>query len=222
MTRLYGKTSKFVRHVRDTTYTIGPQRMRAIPFWYCKSDETRTDGQDKSDTFGMPLGSIIAKHKLETLVTPYTVEPQKIYMARLVLSFHDVLAPEVMGQSVDEQSYQDATPIVANVTSFIQMYPVVATKQVIHQPAEYDISGIDTLKLNDTVHHFINKLSKVIVFDQRPLMGDKWQRVPAKAKRINPYTWYGVLVFNDSVRGGTPADTNIDINFKEYLEEWAI
>lgn len=93
MARLYGKTTKFVRHVRDNTYTVGPQRAMMIPFWYAKSDETRTDGQDKADTFGMPLGSVITKHKVETLVTPYTIEPQKIYMARLKLSFHDVLAP---------------------------------------------------------------------------------------------------------------------------------
>ena len=221
MSKLYGKTTKFIRHVRDTTYTVGPQRAMLIPFWYAKSDETRTDGQDKSDTFGMPLGSVITKHKVETLVTPYTVEPQKLYMARLKLSFHDVLSPQVCGITIDQPSYQ-GTVTKADVTSFLQFYPDEDTKRAVHPSAEFDISGIDTLKLDDRIHHFLGKLSKTVVFDQRPLMGDKWQRIPAKAKRINDFTWYGMFVFNDSPRGATPADTNLDINLKEYLEEWAL
>lgn len=80
MVRLYGKTTKFIRHQMDNDYVVEPQRAMLIPFWYAKSDETRTDGEDKSDTFGMPLGSKISRHKLELLVTPETIEPQKLYI----------------------------------------------------------------------------------------------------------------------------------------------
>ncbi len=81
--------------------------------------------------------------------------------------------------------------------------------------------GIAEWKLDDNIHHWIN-LKKITVFDQRPLMGERYQRIPSKVKRINDYTFYGLFIFNDSTRGGTPADTDVTVNLKEYWEELAI
>lgn len=221
MVRLYGKPTKFIRHQMDTEYIIEPQRAMLIPFYYAKSDETRTDGEDKSDNYGMPLGSRISKQKLELLVTPETIKPQKLYMQRLKLSFHDVLAPEVCGITIDQSAYQ-GTVTKANVTSMLQFYPDVDTKRAVHATGQIDTSGIDSVKLEDKLKHFLGSLKHTVVFDQRPLMSDRWQKIPAKAKRINDYTWYGLWVFNDSERGATPADTQLTLNVKQYLEEWAL
>ena len=60
------------------------------------------------------------------------------------------------------------------------------------------------------------------VFDQRPLMGERWQRVPSKVKRINLNTYYGLFIFNDAPRGATPADTQVKIDIKSYYEEMAL
>ncbi len=81
--------------------------------------------------------------------------------------------------------------------------------------------GIQEWMMDDYIKHWIN-LKKITVFDQRPLMGDRWQKVPSKVKRINEGTWYGMMIFNDSVRGGTPADTQVKVNIKDYYEEMAI
>lgn len=221
MVRLYGKLTKFIRHNTDTDYVIEPQRAMLIPFWYAKSDETRTDGDDLSDNFGMPLGSKITKHKLELLVTPETIKPQKMYLQRLKLSFHDVLAPEVCGVTIDQSAYQGAVT-KANVTSYLQFFPDVDTLRANHPTGQIDTSGIDTVKLADKLKHFLGALKHAVVFDQRPLMSDRFQKIPAKVKRINDYTWYGMWIFNDSPRGATPADTQITVNVKQYMEEWAL
>lgn len=222
MARLYGKPTKFIRHVTDQDYVIEPQRAMLIPFWYCATDATtRVDGADLNNEFKMPLGSKIAKHRTEMLVTPYTVEPQKIFIAVLKLSFHDALSPVVNGITIDQAAYQGAVT-KANVTSYLQFYTDVDTKRAVHPTGLIDTSGIDSVYLQDNLRHFLGRLKKAIVFDQRPLMGDRKQRVPAKVKRINDYTWYGLWVFNDAPRGGTPADTQVSINLKQYIEEWAL
>jgi hypothetical protein len=221
MTRFFGKTTKFVRHVTDQTYTIEPQRAQIIPFWYFDPNATtRTDGQDLSDEFTMPEGSKITKHKLEMLVTPYTVEPQKIFLGRVKLSFHDLFSPQVCGTQFSLTDYQD-TPTGANATSFIRIWPDSDYVPNNSMDSDTDLSGIDTVMLDDYFKHFVG-LKKAIVFDQRPLMSDKFQRIPAKVKRINKGTFYGLWVFNDAPRGATAADTQIDINVKQYLEEWAL
>jgi hypothetical protein len=221
MGRFFGKPTKLVRHVTDNTYTIGPQRAQIIPFWYYDSTATsRTDGQDLADEFKMPEGSRITKHKLEMLVTPYTIEPQKLFIGRVKLSFNDMYAPSVCGTKFSVSSYQ-TTPTGANATNYIQIYPDSNEKANNNMTTDTDLGGIDTVLLDDHFKHWIN-LKKAIVYDQRPLMSDKFQRVPSKVKRVNKGTFYGLFVFNDSVRGATPADTQVDINVKQYLEEWAL
>ena len=39
--------------------------------------------------------------------------------------------------------------------------------------------GIKEWLLDDNIKHSIN-MKKVTVFDQRPLMGERWQRIPSK------------------------------------------
>lgn len=216
----YGKPTKFVRHVNDTSYTIGPQRAQIMPLWYTDSGATsRTDGQDLSE-LTMAVGSRIAKHKLEMLVTPYTVEPQKLYYGFVKLSFHDIFAPSVCGTTFSLTDYQ-TTPTGANATSHIQLVPDSSGDIINNMDTDVDVSGIDTVLLDDYFKHWI-RLNKAVVFDQRPLMTDKRMRIPAKVKRCNPYTFYGIWMFNDAPRGATPADTQVDVNIKQYIEEWAI
>lgn len=216
----FGKPQKYVRHVTDQTYSIEPQRARLIPFWYYDSTATaRTDGQDLADQFKMPEGSRITKHHLEVLVTPYTIEPQKLYIGRVKLSFNDMYAPSVCGTEFSVSAYQ-TTPTGSNATSYLRIWPDSGEKAN-HPTADIDVSGIDTVKLDDFFKHWV-RLNKTVVFDQKPLMSDKKQRIPSKVKRINKGTWYGLWIFNDAPRGVTPADTQIDINIKQYIEEYAL
>lgn len=218
----YGKPTKFIRHVTDTTYTLGPQRAQLLPFWYADTGATaRTDGADLADEFKMPLGSRITKHKVTMLVSPNGLDPQKLYIAPVKLSFHDVLAPAVLGTEIDQTAYQTGTA-GSTTTSHLRFWVDKDLKKANHSSTEFDVSGIDTVLLDDTFKHFVGRLKQNVVFDQRPLMSDKFQRVPSKVKRINDYTWYGLWIFNDAVRGATPADTEVDINLKQYIEEWAL
>lgn len=220
MSRFYGKPTKFIRHVNDTGYTIGPQRAQIIPLWYYSNGATsRTDGADLSE-LTMPLGSRITKHKLEMLVTPYTVEPQKLYYGFVKLSFNDMYAPSVCGETFSLSAYQ-TTPTGATATSHIQVWPDSNKVANNNMTSDTDVSGIDTVLLDDYFKHWV-RLRKAVVFDQRPLMTDRKMRIPSKVKRINEGTFYGLWIFNDAPRGGTPADTQVDVNVKQYIEEWAL
>jgi hypothetical protein len=222
MSRFFGKPTKFIRHVTDETVTLGPQRAQIIPFWYYNDSATaRVDGADLTEKT-MPLGSLISKHRIEMLVTPYTVEPQKLYYGMVKLSFHDVFAPSVCGSRFSLDAFQ-GTPTDTNATTFLKLWPADTDVTEVQNglSADFDTGGIDAVKLDDYFKHWV-RLNKAVVFDQRPLMTDKFMRVPAKVKRINDGTFYGMWIFNDAVRGGTPADTQVDINLKQYIEEWAI
>lgn len=226
---LYGKPIKHVRHVDDTTFTVGPQRFYLHSFWKCSTGAaTRSDGQDLQDIKTCPLGSKITSQKIEILVTPKTIEPQQFYMGRLKLSFNDCWSEPICGVEIDQTSYQGTTTRTALTNAITaNIFVDKDNKQVKGMDVEKEIGGsasgfgIAEWKLDDNIHHWIN-LKKLTVFDQRPLMGERFQRIPAKVKRINPYTFYGLFIFNDSTRGGTPADTDITVNIKEEWNELAI
>lgn len=232
---LYGRPTKHVRHVDHDTFTLEPQRFRMHLFWqYAVSGVTsRSDGQDLQDDKLCPLGSKITKHKVDMLVTPETIEPQQIYMGRVKLSFNDVYSTAICGGRVHQASYQDtATENFAVETNAItpHLFPYengTGTLQVAGGGTTEEIGGsgsgygIAEWLLDDNIKHWINA-KKLTVFDQRPLMGSKWQRIPAKVKRINEGTLYGLWIFNDSPRGATPADTQVTIDIKSYWEELAL
>ncbi len=235
---LYGRPLKHIRYSNEQTITLEPQRFFLHKIWeYNSSATARTDGLDLSSTTGakMPLGSKVTKHKLEILVTPETIEPQQLYIGRIKLSFHDIYSPTLNGGVFNQQSYggttnEDHTLLTNSITphmwpddrdsgATIQVAGAEATNQEIGGSGSG--FGIQEWKLDDNIHHWIN-LKKVTVFDQRPLMGERFQRIPSKVKRINEGTFYGMFFFNDSVRGATAADTQLTINLKEYIEELAI
>lgn len=229
---LYGKPTKLIRHVDDETFTVGPQRFYVHQFWkHANTGYTaRTDGLDLQDEKIAPAGGIVKKHKMEILVTPETIEPQQLYIGRIKLSFHDIYAEPICGGTFDQASYQDTATEDFTVTSNAigsHLFPNDDALDVRGEESEQEIGGsgsgygIAEWMLDDNIKHFIN-LKKVTVFDQRPLMGERWQKIPSKVKRFNPFTFYGLFIFNDSTRGGTPADTQVTVNIKSYWEEMAL
>ncbi len=234
---LFGKPTLHIRHSNEVTHTIEPQRFVIHRFWAFSAGATaRTDGLDLTGTGGssMPKGSKITKHKMDILVTPETIEPQQIYMGRIKLSFTDVLNFAICGGRFNQASFGDTTTmdfeVIANaicpqlfsddaVTTDIS----VKGQNVANQEIGGSGSGLGITEwtLDDHIKHWIN-LKKITVFDQRPLMGERWQRVPSKVKRVNEGCFYGLMIFNDSVRGGTPADTQVTVNIKDYIEELAV
>lgn len=232
---LYGKPTKLVRHVDEASITLEPQRFYVHSFWrYSDQATARTDGQDLQDEKNYPLGSRIEKHKVEILVTPETVEPQQLYIGRIKLSFTDVMNHAICGGHFVQASFQDtATENFQVISNAInpKLYPDDGETNIVRvgggDQDNLEIGGsgsgygITEWKLDDHIKHWIG-LKKVTVFDQRPLMGERWQRIPSKVKRINEGTYYGMFFFNDSPRGATAADTQIKINIKEYIQERAI
>lgn len=220
MVRLYGKTTKFIRHQTDQSYTVGDGETMQIPFWYANdSATTRVDGQDLQDEFGMPIGSKITKHKLDITITPTTENPQEIYIGRLKLSFHDVLNEEICGMEFDATAYETgyAATAVSGAHSVVRFYPDKDNHRAVHISAAYSADDINAILVEDKLKHFLG-LNKVVVFNQRPLMGSRWQKIPAKVKRINPYTWYGLVVHNAS----PTAAEDVTVRVKQYIEEWAL
>jgi hypothetical protein len=221
MPGLYGTTTKYLRHVTDDDYIIEPQRARLIPFWYCdNSVTTPLDGADVQ-TKGMKEGSKVSRHKLDMTIEPTVIEPQRIYMGILKLSFHDVMSFAVNGIRAHQTAYQGAIT-ETSVTSYLQFYSNNTDKRAVHPTGQIDTSGIDSVRLDDYFKHFVKSLKKITVFDQRPLMSERFHKVPAKVKRVNEFTWYGMWVFNDSDRGATPSDTQVTLNVKQFFQEYAL
>lgn len=194
-----------------------------IPFWRTDQDRAAgTDGEIRTDLL-CKLGSIITKHFVDMTVTPETVDPQNIYMAPIKLSWHDIFNPYVCGVAHLDDSYQDATTTNQNYTGYIRCYPANDTTnfKVEYVTGQIDMQERD-LAADKYVWHTLKKLRKVTVFNQMPLLSSRSMNVPAKVKRINPYTYYGMLVFNDAPRGATPADTQVTIDIKQRFEEWEI
>ncbi len=233
---LFGRPLKHIRHADEVTHTLEPQRFVVHTFWkYQDNGTTRTDGLDLKDEQKAPHGSIVTKHKMEILVTPETIEPQQIYMGRLKLSFNDIFSHAICGGRFTQGSYLDTstenfltktnpiTPQLFPVTSATDVITAVSGDGVVNKEIGNAGSGfgIQEWMLDDHIKKYINT-KKITVFDQRPLMGERWQRIPSKVKRINEGTFYGLFIFNDSPRGGTPADTQVKINIKSYWEELAI
>lgn len=223
--KLYGKPTKFVRHMTQETVTITPQRWQIIPFWYCdNSVSAYTDGDDVT-TKTCRLGSIIKNHKIDMTWTPYTIEPQNLYWGIVKLSFFDVYNPYIAGGYYTQAAYQGAhTDQVSGTTSYLKLYPSSWANKTVGNGSSTDQSttnGMRDIWLDDYFKHFVS-LRKTYIMDQRPLQSSRKMRVPAKCKRINPFTFYGMWVFNDSVRGATPADTQVDIKLNQYFEEIAI
>lgn len=220
--RLYGKPTKFVRHVPDVAqYVIEPQRAMHIPFWYCDADETAKNDGDDTTAIAMRLGTRVTKHVVDMTVTPETVDPQNIYIGIVKLSFHDIFSPYVCGKAHLDDSYQDATPTVQNYTGYLRLYPENDTDSYkpVYVTGQIDMQERD-VALDNNFWHFVKKLSRVTVFNQQPLISKRRMTIPSKVKRINPYTYYGMIVFNDAPRGGTPADTQVTIDLKQYIEAW--
>jgi hypothetical protein len=231
---LYGNRTKIVRHVDEDDITLEPQRFYMHTFW--KTDNagstSRTDGLDLQDEKTAPVGSKVTKHKLEIRVTPETIEPQQLYMARVKLSFHDVYMTPVCGGTFTQASYGDTATenfvaTSANPVS-LHLFPSASGAKIDgDETANQEIGGsssgygISEAMLDDYFKH-VCRPKKVTVFDQRPLIGERWQRVPSKVKTFNDKTYYGLFLFNDSPRGATPADTQVKINIKSYWEEKAL
>ena len=191
MNRLYGKPTKFVRHVPDTAqYVIEPQRAMHIPFWYCDNDITAVADGDDTTNIGMRLGAKVTKHIVDMTVTPETVDPQNIYMGVVKLSFHDIFSPYVCGKWHPDDSYQDATVTPTNVTGYIRLYP---ENDADSYTAKYVTGQIDMqerdVALDNNFWHFVKKLDRVTVFNQQPLISKRRMTVPSKVKRINPWTY---------------------------------
>lgn len=224
MARFYGKTNKFVRHVPAAVdYVCEPQRAMHVPFWYHEGDYAGDSDGDDVQTIGMKAGSIVKNHHVDMTITPETNDPQNVYIGILKLSFHDVLAPEVCGIFPLMGEYADATPTMTTKTGYLNVYPGGSATdfQVVPVTGQLDVQQED-LMLDDNVFHFLSRLKKVTVFNQQPLVASRFMKIPSKVKRINPWTYYGMVIFNDAPRGGTPADTQVTLHFKQRFEEWQI
>lgn len=225
MTRLYGSTTKFVRHVDIDKFTVNPQHGYIHTFW--KTDDStataRTDNQELENEKILPLGSKITKHKLEMTVTPYTIEPQNLYMGIVKLSFQDVNSPYVCGWSTNHTSYQSQAAGNA-ATTYLRLFPKTSSGRYSVDGDETDIDwetasvAISDVMLDDHFKHWV-RIKKHTIFDQRPVMTSRFQRIPSKVKRANEHTYYGLWIFNDSPNNADAAKVDFDI--KSYYEEWA-
>jgi hypothetical protein len=218
MSRLYGNPTKLSISISDRSFDIEPQRFTMVPFWQADSSVSHTEGENIS-TVKYDLGTKIVSHHVKQTLTPETIEPQELYMATLKFSFYDFLSPAVCGHEI-ERSSGGVVSSQATRTNHLGFYSVHSTKTLEH-PSENQDFDIDSLKNDDEVPHFLRTRS-AYVYDQSPMLGSRYMKVPSKVKRINPYTWYGLFIYNDSERGATPADTQVTYRIKQKLKAYAL
>lgn len=227
MARLYGNPTKFIRHVHDTgQIELDAQEAVLLNFWHTDTSTSAsadgTDVNEGEDNVGipLPLGSKIIKHKVGLTIEPSTIEPQNIYIGRIQLSFNDIYSPQVCGQEFDSTGYQ-GTITPDNLTDFtvnpVRFFPEADKLKASGHTTVIGSVDIDNIRLQQLFGHYCN-WKKVTLFDQRPIMGDRWQRVPKKVKRANPFTWYGLSIINDSQTVGEV----VQIQMQQYAEELQI
>lgn len=215
---LYGHPTKLGKSITDTTYTIEPQRFQFVPFWQSDNSVTHTDGENITTT-KFDLGTKIVSHHVKQTMTPETIEPQEIYMATLKFSFFDYLAPSICGEHIQITS-GDVVTSAESPTTELGFYNTYSTRTLEHPTGDQTLD-IDTIRNDDELPHFLRTKS-AYVYDQSPMLGSRYMKVPAKVKRINPYTWYGLFIYNDSERGATAADTQIKYRIKQTLKYYAL
>jgi hypothetical protein len=225
---LYGTPTKHIRHIHDTgQIEIDAQESLMVNFWHTDTSKAATaDGTDvnegeDNEGIALPLGSKVKRHKVTTTIEPSTIEPQNIYIGRVSLSFQDVLAPQLCGQDFSSTGFQ-GTVTETNLTDYdfenpVTVWPDNANLKCAWTTTVRASRDIDEVKLNELLRHFIT-FKKVTLFDQRPLLGDRWQRIPKKTKRLNPYTWEGLVIINDSQTVGEV----VQFQMQQYLEHMEI
>jgi hypothetical protein len=215
---LYGTPTKLVQSITDREYTIEPQRYQLIPFWKTDDTVSLADGDNITDV-ELPLGAKVVSHHVKQVLTPETIEPQELYIATLKFSFFDWLAPSICGQHLQIAS-NDTVTTEASPTTNLDFYTTYSERSL-NEPTGDQTLDIDTIKNDDELPHFLRPRS-TYVYDQNPMLGSRYMSVPKKVKRINPYTWYGLFIYNDSNRGATPADTQIKYRIKQKLKVYAM
>lgn len=225
---LYGTPTKHIRHIHDTgQIELDAQERLLINFWHCdasraaSADGTDIDEGEDNDGIALPLGSRVTRHKVTTTIEPSTIEPQNIYIGKVSLSFQDILAPQICGQDFSSTGYQ-GTVTESTLTDYsthqpLPFHPNNADLKANWLSTATGPCDIDSVKLNELIRHFVT-FKKVTLFDQRPVMGERWQRIPKKTKRINPYTWEGLCIINDSQTVGEV----VQIQIQQYLEHMEI
>lgn len=221
---IFGRPTKLIKHIHDTgQIELDSQESLLVNFWHTDASTSASvdgtninEGEDNSG-IALPLGSIVKRHKVTTTIEPVNDNPINLYVGRVTLSFHDILAPQVCGQDFSSTGYQ-GTVTEANLTDYtqspIRFYPVNSTMKATWGSVVSASKDIDVIKLNDFYRHFV-QFSKITTFAQNPILGDRWQRIPKKAKRANPYTWTGLCFVNDSRTAGE----TVQIQIQQYLEE---
>lgn len=217
MARLYGNPTKLVQIVDDRTFTIGPQRFQIIPFWYTDDSQDPAEGATVTN-LGLPLGARVVSHHVKQTMTPETIEPQEVSLAIVKLSFHDHLAEPILGKTIAKTSAGAVS--ASDHTNALKAYTNTGNAQVLFPTGDQTLD-IDTMKGDDFMPHFL-KWKDAWIMDQRPFMGRRYMKVPAKVKRANRFTYYGMLIYNDSTRGTTPADTNIVYRIKQHIKYYAL
>jgi hypothetical protein len=216
--RLYGQPTKLVQSVSDREFTIEPQRYHIIPFWHADDAESYVDGENTTK-IAFPLGSKVVSHHIKQTLTPETIEPQELYMGIIKLSFDDWLTPSLCGKELQITSGGTVSS-EANRSTSLQFFSDHVNKHIEHPTGDQTLD-IDTIRNDDELPHWLRTKSDY-VYDQSPMLGSRYMRVPAKCKRINRNTWYGLFIFNDSERGGTPADTAIKYRIKQKLKVYVL
>jgi hypothetical protein len=215
---LYGTPTKLVKSITDREYTIEPQRFQFIPFWKTDDTVSLSDGDNITD-IEFPTGAKIVSHHVKQVLTPETVEPQEIYMSLIKLSFFDWLSPAICGQNIQITSGGTLSN-EASQSNNLDFYTNYSERSL-NEPTGDQTLDVDTIRNDDYLPHFL-RLKSSYVFDQNPLMGSRYMAVPKKCKRINPYTWYGLMIYNDSDRGATPSDTQIKYRIKQTLKAYVM
>lgn len=215
---LYGRPTKFVRHVTDESFVIEPQRYSIIPLWYTDSTIQREDQQDVNDK-ALALGSRISKNKVSQTMSPNNPDiPTHFYWGRVMLSFDDVFSPYVSGK------WYNADGAEQNVNSYINIQPTNNFNNVNATDAglQNQTATLQQIQLDDYFKHFVRISNKMTVYNENYVFGTRWQRVPGKCKRANPRMFFGLWIYNDAPRTATPADNALNYQLEQYFEEWAL
>ena len=222
-------TFEVKRHSIDRTIVVDAGTAKIIPlltYVNAETDQLSTtiSGSSKivsqgSKTYATPAvldGSRVNGIKLDITIEPETQNSSNIidfYTGRITTSYHDVPGGQIYGleEGTDGKvKYSDeaSTPTTTDV---------IGTGGTLNVPPELALTN-ESFSHGDVIKHWWGRKFKNVMAGGQPIVYNRWEKVPSKAKRSNPGMFYGLWVMNDATAVTGDTD-NLRIKIHEEFNE---
>lgn len=169
------------------------------------SEKIAAAGTKVYPTIAVEEGSKVSAMKLDITIEPKTQNSSNIinfYSGRIVCSYHDIAGGGVYGLEADSSTAGKVK--FSDEAGSPTLTDVVTSSGSTGAPPALPLEK-DVYDYGDTIKHWWRNPRKNVMFGGQPIVYERWERIPAKARRSNQGMFYGMFFMNaaTSVSGDT-------------------